>query len=69
MSLFTANSISELQNIASVELKRIENWMASNKLTINYSKTKYMLIRSDSDIDIGNFYVNIDGNNTFIILH
>ena len=36
--------------------------MASNKLTINYSKTKFMLIRSDHRENIGEFYINMDGN-------
>ena len=58
----TADSVSELQFIANNELKRIEYWMASNKLTINYSKTKYMIIRSDKGVNIGNFNVIIDGN-------
>ena len=42
--LFSADSESELQNIANQELKHIERWMASNKLTINYSKTKFMIL-------------------------
>lgn len=36
--------------------------MASNKLTINYSKAKFMLIRSEIQQNIGNFTINIDGN-------
>ena len=44
------------------ELKKIAYWMASNKLTINYSKTKFMVIRSGRLEDLSDFIVNIDGN-------
>ena len=43
----SANSVSELQCVANRELGNIEGWMASNKLTINYSKTKFMIIKSN----------------------
>ena len=36
--------------------------MASNKLTINYSKTKFMVLRSNPQQNVGDFIVNIDGN-------
>ena len=42
--LFSANSITELQHIANNELAKIENWLVSNKLTLNHSKTKFMVI-------------------------
>jgi len=58
----SANTVDDLQNIVNQELKSIEYWMASNKLTINYSKTKFMLIRSEKQQNIGNFTINIDGN-------
>ena len=59
----TASTVSELQAIANKELKCIEYWMASNKLTINYSKTKYMIICPNKQVNVGNFNVSIDGNN------
>lgn len=58
----SANSVSELQYLVNKELKNIECWMASNKLTINYSKTKFMIVRPNKQVNIGNFAVNIDGN-------
>ena len=42
--LFSANSTASLQSIANTELSKIEQWMASNKLTINHSKTKFMIV-------------------------
>ena len=36
--------------------------MASNKLTINYSKTKFMIVRSNKLENIQSFTVSIDGN-------
>ena len=42
--LFSANSITELQHIANNELAKIENWLISNKLTLNHSKTKFMVL-------------------------
>ena len=39
-------------------MKKIEKWMASNKLTLNYQKTKCMLInKSNSRLNI-NIYIN-----------
>ena len=54
--------MSELQYLANQELKNIEGWMSSNKLTINYTKTKFMIIRPDKRVNIGDFSINIDGN-------
>ena len=36
--------------------------MASNKLTINYTKTKFMIIRSDKQENVEHFSIHIDGN-------
>ena len=33
-----------LQHKTNAELKKIEDWMKTNKLTINYKKTNYMII-------------------------
>ena len=65
----TASTVSELQAIANEELKCIEYWMANNKLTINYSKTKYMIICPNKQVNVGNFNVIIDGNNIYRMGH
>ena len=58
----SADSENELQYFVNQELKNIEHWMASNKLTINYSKTKFMLVRPKNALSNGYFTINIDGN-------
>ena len=42
--IFSAKTISELQIVINREMRKIENWMSSNKLSINYKKNKYMLL-------------------------
>ena len=37
-------NITTLQTEINKELKKIDNWMKCNKLSLNYSKTSYMLI-------------------------
>ena len=39
------------------ELKNVDNWMRKNKLSINFSKTEYMLIsRKKRKVSIQNFH-------------
>lgn len=45
--VFSANSVAELQHIANIEISQTENWMTSNKLTLNYSKTKFRVIHKN----------------------
>ena len=52
-----------LENEANKELKKIDNWMKCNKLSINYSKTSYMII-SNKCLKSSAFKINI--NNTEI---
>ena len=56
--LFSANSISDLQNIANLEMCKIENWMASNKLTLNHTKSKFMIIDKNNRRSAMNIYLN-----------
>ena len=41
--LISARTIKQLQIEVNKEINKVEKWMSSNKLTINYSKTKYMI--------------------------
>ena len=52
-----------LENEANKELKKIDNWMKCNKLSINYSITSYMII-SNKCLKSSVFKINI--NNTEI---
>ena len=42
--IFSAPSLHELQLVVNREMMKIQTWMFSNKLSINYSKTNYMLM-------------------------
>ena len=48
-----------LQNGVNNELQKVDEWMRYNKLSINYSKTTYMLINSNSSQSC-NFKVKIN---------
>ena len=56
--LFSADSVGGLQEIANREINKIENWMIANKLTLNHSKTKFMVITKNGRNAAINIYVN-----------
>jgi hypothetical protein len=58
---FKHKNINELMRIVNVELGKIADWMKSNKLSINISKTFYVLFRPTKNI-IPNIALSIDGN-------
>ena len=60
--LFSANSVANLQNIANQEIAKIEKWMTSNKLTLNHTKSKFMVINKRG----GNCNLNVRINNELI---
>ena len=39
-----SNNLAELQNLVNTEMSKIDQWMNSNKLSINSSKSQYMLV-------------------------
>ena len=41
-SVSSGNCI-ELQEVVNTELQKVDEWMRFNKLSLNYSKTSYML--------------------------
>ena len=45
LSIFTNQRINELSEKINLELDKINEWMRSNKLSLNISKTKYMVFR------------------------
>ena len=48
LTISCANSVN-LQYGVNSELQKVDEWMRYNKLSINYSKTTYMLINSNSN--------------------
>ena len=60
---FTVSSknINELQVIAQKELSLVNKWIKSNKLTINLSKSEYILV-SNKNTNTSDFILTIDDN-------
>ena len=54
-------NINELQVIAQKELNLVNKWIKSNKLTINLSKSKYILV-SNKNTNTSDFILTIDDN-------
>ena len=65
------SNLSDLFNIANAELEKAKNWFQANKLTLNVSKTKFILFRSksmhvdfnDLELFIGNEKIERIGDN------
>ena len=49
-----------LQNEVNMELEKVFHWLAANKLTLNISKSKFMLI-TKKRVNLSNFTVKING--------
>ena len=43
---FASNNITEIENYLNVDLANVSEWLIANKLTLNHSKTEFMLIGS-----------------------
>ena len=56
--IFLAPTIDQLQIVIYREMLKIHNWMASNKLSINYKKTKYMLFHRQRNQSPFSLYIN-----------
>ena len=54
------SNLSNLFNMANAELEKAKNWFQANKLTLNVSKTKFILFRSK------NMQVNFSNLNLYI---
>ena len=56
---YSANTTGELQNVINSELKKLNSWLITNRLSLNIVKTEFMVIGSqqklrsiDSEINI-----------------
>jgi len=57
----SGHDIKELENFANVELEKCSNWFKANKLSLNATKTKFMMFRSDRMQPVNkNFKLYID---------
>ena len=58
----SSSSVNDLYKNANEELAKLAEWFKANKLTLNTSKTKYMLFKEKTQkVDISNLKVTIDG--------
>ena len=56
--IFSADNLNDLQILINNELRAIHQWMTSNKLSLNYDKTKYMLVHRRNDRAVLNLYID-----------
>ena len=57
----TSNSLESLYQTANIELVKLADWFRANKLTLNTSKTKYILFRDKNfSVDFRKFQLKID---------
>jgi len=53
-------NLDTLKNHVNLELEKVYDWLKSNRLTLNISKSKFMLI-TKKRINLSNFSVNLNG--------
>ena len=58
LSISGSNS-TELQSIVNTELEKVNEWLHFNKLSLNYSKTSYMIVSHNSN-QLTDFNVKIN---------
>ena len=56
------HNIITLQSQVEQEIDKINNWMISNKLTINYKKSYYMIVGNTKSVDKAKFNLTINHN-------
>ena len=60
----SSTNLQSLFSLANIELRKAAIWFQTNKLTLNVSKTKYMLFRTKGmKVDFSNLKLNIGGEN------
>ena len=55
------NNLGKLQNSVNHEMTNVIDWLTANKLLLNISKTKYMLI-SSKHVSTESFVINVNTN-------
>ena len=58
----SANSMHELTTKINQELESVDNWLKCNKLSLNYSKTQYMLFTKQNENIDTNFNAQINNH-------
>ena len=58
----SSNKLKDLFKLANLELEKASDWFKANKLTLNVSKTKYILFRKkNQQVDFSNLELKING--------
>ena len=55
------NNLGKLQNSVNHEMTKVMDWLTANKLSLNISKTKYMLL-TNKDVSTESFVINVNRN-------
>ena len=53
------NNLGKLQNSVNHEMTKVMDWLIANKLSLNISKTKYMLI-TNKRVSTESFVINVN---------
>jgi len=56
-----ASTIADLENVVNSELKNLNRWLITNRLSLNVAKTEFMVIRSNQRIHVlSNNQINVE---------
>jgi len=55
------NNLGKLQNLVNHEMTKVMDWLTANKLSLNISKTKYMLT-TNKHVSTESFVINANRN-------
>jgi len=55
------NNLGKLQNSVNHEMTKVMDWLTTNKLSLNISKTKYVLV-TNKYVSTESFVINVNSN-------
>jgi len=67
VSVQSDNNQGKLQNSVNREMTKVMDWLTTNKLSLNMSKTKYILIFPNKHVGTESFTINANSNRMEII--
>ena len=73
--IFANKNIDILEKMVDQEINKVDSWMRHNKLTLNYSKTVYMIFNSDKKqsspfrVQIGSHLINKLNSTKYLGMH
>ena len=60
-----SDNLTQLQNSANKELKKVYDWLIANKLTLNVLKSKFMLLSNKRNVNKDNFKLALKNKKSF----